>query len=181
MITNSKVQSRQARLPFVTMLTVVLALSGSCWAQSSTARTVVTFSDGASCSSPTGPPTFTATSATVAGKANVSFGGGGGSGRITLDDAIITRNVDDCSVSLFGLFFKAQRIRTVTISFENLVSGVYRQELKITLSDAQISSISDAGLGAAFPQERLTLAYGRITIFDPQTGQTSTFDVALGR
>ena len=89
--------------------------------------------------------------------------------------------VDNCSVSLFGLFFKAQRIRFVTISFENLVNGVYRQELKITLNDVQISSISDAGIGATFPQERLTLAYGRITIFDPQTGQTSSFDVLLGR
>ena len=79
------------------------------------------------------------------------------------------------------LFFKSQRVRLVTISFETLASGAYRQELKITLSDVQISSISDAGTGATIPQERLTLAYGKISVFDPQTGQTSTYDVALGR
>ena len=181
MISNPNTQSRQAPLPFLTTFIFAVALSGSCWAQSSAARTVVTFSDGASCSSPTGPPTFTALSATVAGKTSFSATGGGGIGRISLDDAIITRTVDNCSVSLFGLFFKTQRVRFVTISFETLVSGAYRQELKITLSDVQISSISDAGTGATIPQERLTLAYGKIAVFDPQTGQTSTYDVLLGR
>ena len=103
MIPNSNTQSRQARLPFLTSFIFALALSGSCWAQSSAARTIVTFSDGASCSSPAGPPTFAALSATVAGKTSFSAAGGGGIGRISLDDAVITRTVDNCSVSLFAI------------------------------------------------------------------------------
>lgn len=171
--------SRQFNLPIFNILAAITILVNPCLAQSTQSRTVVTFSDGVSCSTPSGPPTFAALAVSLNGKMPVSsgIGGGGGSGRLTLDDVGITRATDNCSVSIFRLFFKGQRIMQVTISFENLVNGIYKQELKITLAEAILTSISDTGGVNSVGQEKLTLAYSKITIFDPQTGQTVTYDV----
>ncbi len=159
-----------------------IAFTGTCFAQGQIqSRTTISFSDGTSCTgTPVGPPTFAALSASVNAKLTTN-GSGGATGRIAFEDVVLTRAVDNCSVSLFGLFFRTQRIRSVTISFENLINGLFKEDLKITLSDAIISAISDSGTAGLPPQEKVSLSFQKITIFDPQTNQTTSFDLLTNR
>jgi type VI protein secretion system component Hcp len=139
-------------------------------------RTTVTFSHGAACSgTPFGPPAFNALAVAMKSTSLSTTGAGAGAGRLTFDDITITRDVDDCSVSLYGLQFQEQHIKSVTISLQNLVNGVYKEALRISLTDALITSMSDAESGNAAPIERVTLTFSMITILDPATGNSTMY------
>lgn len=162
----------------------VIAMAPSCLAQPAQPpfRAVVTFSDGAACSgSPSGPPSFVALSATVNATQPVSGLGGGVSGRLKFDDIAITRNVDDCSVSLYALFLPGRRINTVTISYQTLTGTTYKEILRITLTNVIITSIGDTEIVATAPAERVGLNFERITIFDPITNKSTSWDLATNR
>lgn len=150
----------------------LLAAATPCLAQS---KTTISFSDGATCS-PAGPPVFDALSVVVKADSSASIGAGGaGAGRVTFDDVALTRNFDSCSVSLYGLLFQQQRVRSVTISFQSVANGSYRETLKITLANVILTSISDtAAAGGVGTQERVALTFESITIFDPVTGKSIT-------
>ena len=143
-------------------------------------RTTVTFSHGAACSgSPFGPPAFNALAVAMKSVSpsptGAGAGAGAGAGRLTFDDITISRDVDDCSVSLYGLQFQGQHVKLVTISLQNLVNGVYKEALRISLTDALITSMSDAESGNAAAVERVTLTFSMITILDPTTGNSTTY------
>jgi hypothetical protein len=135
-------------------------------------RTVVTFSDGTACAgSPA--PSFDALSVVVKANSPTSAAGAGPGSRVTFDDVAITRNVDDCSVPLYVLIFQQQLVRTVTISFQNMVAGSYKEALRITLNDVLLDSLSDTESNNVVPQEKITLKFHNATIFDPVTGKAT--------
>ncbi len=160
---------------------IALVPSGLAQPTQPPSRALVTFSDGAACAgSPAGPPSFVALSATINATQLVSkFGSGGGaSGRLKFDDVAITRNVDDCTVSLYGLFLPGRRINSVVVSYQTLVGTLYKETLRMTLTDVFIASIGDTEIGSAAPVEKVTLNFGRITIFDPVTNKSTSWDLA---
>jgi hypothetical protein len=83
----------------------------------------------------------------VAVKASVpkpATGAAGGqipTGRVTFDDIAVTRVVDDCSVSLYGLLFKESHIKSVVISFQNYTVFGWKEALKITLGAVLLTSM----------------------------------------
>lgn len=166
------------------LIAATAALAFPCFAQVGGApRATVTFSDGTACTtSPAGPPAFVALS--VATKASSPSGtgilSGFRSGAVTFDDITLTRNVDDCSVSLYGLLFKGSHIHTVTIAFQNFVNGAYKDALKLTLAGALINTIADNESNGVAPTERVVMGFDSITIFDPDTGKTVTCDRTRG-
>lgn len=146
-------------------------------------RTTVTFSDGTPCAgSPSGPPAFVAASVAVKASVPKSTGGSGGSGGpttgpVVFDDISFTKPLDDCSVSLYSLLFREQRIKSVVISFQNYTIYGWKEALKITLGAAFLSSISDTDTVNAAPVERVAFSFDTITILDPVTNKSTTCSV----
>ena len=157
----------------------VLIVASTGFAQGLGNRVVVTFSDGQACAANATPPVFNALSATVNATSTTNFSGGASGmavGRPKFDDVVITRNVDDCSVSLFALLIQGRFIKTVVLSYQAASStGVYKETLRMTLADAAIAGLTDATVAGAPSTEKVTLAFRTITIFDPDTGKSTQF------
>ena len=148
-----------------------VAMTNPCLAQP---KTMVIFSSGTPCiGSPATPPLFAALS--VSSKATSPTSAAVVTGPISFEDVAVTRNVDDCSVSLYGLLFQQQRIKSVTISFYNSVNGSEKETLRISLGNVLMTSIGDADNAGSAAQERVTLAFESITILDPVTGKSTTY------
>ena len=123
---------------------------------------------------PCRPPTFNAQSATINATVATSAGLGGGiAGRPKFDDFVITRNVDDCSVSHYALLLQGARIKTVTISYQSFIGSSYKETLRLTLADASIVGLSDTTVAGAQSTEKVSLIFRTITIFDPDTGKST--------
>lgn len=166
---------------FLFPLVAVLAITGTpCLAQLPPAppsSVSVTFSSGGSCNSAPNPA-FAALSLAqrITAPAPVgSASGGAKAGSLSFDDVVLTKNIDDCSVLLYSLLFKVSPVRSVVLSLKNSFGT---EIMRITLSDAFITSISEAESLNSMPSERLTLAYRMIVILDPLTGKSSTCDTS---
>ena len=96
-------------------------------------------------------------------------------GRLNFADITLTKNVDDCSVSLYSALFANARTPSVVISFYNASNTANREVMRITLSNVLVTSISDAGTANSAPTEKITLSYGQIEILDPITGADKTY------
>ena len=135
---------------------------------------IVTLSNGNPCNS-NSQPHFGALSVAT----NISFPDSRfGAGSRTFSDIVLTKNFDDCSISLYSLLFMGTRVSSAVISFVATSGPGQKTEevMRITLTNALITSIADSESELAAPAERVTLSYERIEIFDPITNTRSAFD-----
>ena len=160
-----------------TVFAASLALATPGLAQLAPSRTTVTLSAGNTCNG-FATPAFTTLSLAEKISAAAPSPGPGSSGResgpgmLSFDDIVLTKSWDDCSVSLYTLVFKQQRLQTVQISVRNSANT---EVLRLTLSDALITSISDMDAVNTTASERLTLYYDKIVAFDPLTNKSACF------
>lgn len=159
----------------VTLVAATFTFAGSAFAQS---RTVVSFSDGASCNGAVyGPPTFVASALALKTTAPAPVGASGQearASRVTFDDIAVSRTMDDCSISLYTLLFQGQHVRTITISLQSFTGGAYKEVTRISLSEGTITSIADDQSAAAPFTERVLLGFRTITIVDVASGKTTS-------
>ncbi len=166
-----------SRMVILAGAAIVLVPSGLAQLIPPPSRALVTFSDGAACGgSSAGPISFVALSATInATRPATSFGP---ASKLKFDEIAVTRNVDDCTVALYGLFLPGQRIREVIISYQTLVGTISKETLRMTLKNVLITAFGDTAVETAAPVERLGLIFEQISIFDPDTKKsTSMFNI----
>lgn len=160
------------------LFAAAVAIALPCFAQVSNPPRAVVSIDAAPCTTSPAAPGFVALS--VATKASFPSTPtslfGGVAQRLSFDDIGVTRAVDDCSVALYSLLFRDQHIKLVTISFQNFVNGAYKDMLIMSLREALITSIADTESINLAPAERISFSFASITIFDPVTGKSSSFD-----
>ena len=159
------------------LLAALVVVAIPCLAQVPSHATV-TFASGSGAACNGFPaPGFNALSVTekISEPAPATNGGSGNppkASQPTFEDIVLTKNVDDCSVPLYTLLFPHQVVKSVVISLFAFTTEVMR----ITVTDAVITSMSDAESMGAAPSERLTLSYAKITILDPVTNKSSCWD-----
>jgi type VI secretion system secreted protein Hcp len=93
--------------------------------------------------------------------------GGGGTGRVTMEDFTFTTPVTRASPKLFQATVERRRIKTALLTVRR--SGGQQQDfLKVTMSDVQISHWNQAA-GAEAPMDQVTMNFGKVQI--AYTGQ----------
>ena len=94
-------------------------------------------------------------------------GGGGGTGRVTMEDFSFTTPVTRASPKLFQACVDRRRIRTALLTVRR--SGGQQQDfLKVTMSDVQISDWNQMS-GAELPTDQVSMSFGKVEI--AYTGQ----------
>jgi type VI secretion system secreted protein Hcp len=94
-----------------------------------------------------------------------AFGGGGGAGKVQLQDFHFVSNVNKASPKLFQACASGEHIKTALLTCRK--AGKDQQEyLKIKLSDLLISSVQQSGSsnGSIIPQEQVTINFAKIQI-----------------
>ena len=165
--------SRNLRMSWAPLWAVAIAaLAIPCMAQSTV---TVTFSGGITCnkySQPSFPVLSLSTNITFP---DPSFA----RAPINFNDIAFTKNIDDCSVSMYNFLFTGSRVPSVVISFYNTINGVNKESLRITLTSCFLTSIADTET-ANVPTEHVTLSYQIIRIFDPLSGATRGYNRLTG-
>jgi type VI secretion system secreted protein Hcp len=108
--------------------------------------------------------------ATQAGTSGI--GGGGGAGKVQLQDLTITKYIDKASPTLLKMCCDGSHIGTCLLTVRK-AGGTALEYLKLTLDGALVTSISTGGSGG---QDRLTenvtLNFSKIKMeYTPQTGK----------
>ncbi len=94
----------------------------------------------------------------------IGAGGGGGTGKVSLHEFTITRQVDKASPKLSSYCVTGQHFKNVTITVRKTVKGKV-QLLTYTLHDVLISSYQVGGSGKdAVPTETLSLNFTKVSI-----------------
>ena len=97
-----------------------------------------------------------------------STGGGGGAGRTTFSDIVITKVVDKTSPQFFAMAVEGLLLPAVQLTFQKVlpaVQGVGATEIGFyKLSNAHIRSIQFTGnrFGDAFPVEEISFSFQKI-------------------
>lgn len=91
-----------------------------------------------------------------------SYGGGGGAGKVSMQDLAIVKIVDKASPVLFKACADGSHIKQAVLTARK--AGKDQQEyLKITLTDLLVSSFSTSGnAGDVVPNENVTLNFAKI-------------------
>lgn len=96
--------------------------------------------------------------------ATMSFGGGGGAGKVAMQDLHISKRVDKASSNLFLRCATGHHIPKGILTVRK--AGKEQQEyLKVTMSDLLVSSINFSGAdhsGSAVVMEQVTLNFSKI-------------------
>jgi type VI protein secretion system component Hcp len=150
---------------------VVLASSG--WAQVPSSFSVkLTVSGVAACNNSAAltlgtNATFTASSNTGTPRA----------GSINVSDISLTRTFDGCSIALYNALFTEKRLQSVIISAFNGTTEV----LRVTLTNAGVTGISDAAATNAPLAEKVSFNFDRIEFFDVVTNTRVGYDLGTNR
>jgi type VI protein secretion system component Hcp len=145
---------------------IAMAASSSCLAQVEQSLTV---QDG-SC-------TFNALSLMNGFSRPVTIGPGGVSGgKLTASPIVIVKALDKCSIPLLVQLVKGGPIPTIVINLNEVVGGVQKPVLQISVKNAFVTDIVDADANATVPSEKVTVAYETIQISDPIHGTSVTCD-----
>lgn len=95
--------------------------------------------------------------------ASFASGGGGGTGKVALQDIHFVKRIDKASVKLFTAMCTGEHLKSAILIVRK--QGKDQQEyLKITLSDCLVSSYQNGGSAGAgvVPMDQLALAYSKI-------------------
>jgi len=100
------------------------------------------------------------------------IGGGGGAGKVTMQDLTFTKYVDKATPTLFKMCCSGTHIDKVLLTVRK-AGGTALEYLKISLEDAIVSSTSTGGSGG---QDRLTenisLNFAKVKVeYTPQTAK----------
>jgi type VI protein secretion system component Hcp len=106
-----------------------------------------------------------------------SNAGAGRASSLNISDVSLTRPFDGCSVALYKALFQDTRLQTVTISAFNGTTEV----LRLTLSNAAVTGISDASASNAPLTEKVTFSFEKIEIFDVATNTRVGYDLNSAR
>jgi len=95
-----------------------------------------------------------------------AFGGGGGAGKVSMQDLHFTTSVSKASPSLMLHCATGQHIKNAILTVRKAGSeGGGFDFLKITLTDVLISSFQESGSeGGDLPQESISMVYGTIKV-----------------
>lgn len=153
---------------------LLIVVAGICPAQSPF-NIKLTVSGQTAC---TNSPALTmGTSANLVVNNNGASGQGAGAGTLNLSDVTLTKLVDSCSVALYRLLFTGAHIPTVTISaFNGTVEA-----LRITLTGALVTGMSDTAASNAPTSEKVTLDFDRIEILDVVSNTSVGYDTNTRR
>ena len=97
--------------------------------------------------------------------ASFSSGGGGGAGKVALQDFHFTKKVDAASVKLFVAMSTGEHLPSAILTCRK--AGKDQQEfLVITLTDTMVSSYQTGGSAGSsiIPSEQISLGYAKIEI-----------------
>ena len=102
--------------------------------------------------------------------ATTQTGSGGGSGKVTVHDLTITKNVDRSSPTLLGLCFSGVPIKQAVLTQRKAGGKGPLEYVKITMESAIVSSITTSGSqGAETLVENVTLNFARVKFdYTPQ-------------
>jgi len=91
-------------------------------------------------------------------------GGGGGAGKVSVQDIQIVKNVDKGSPKLFGACATGEHIKKAVLVARK--AGKDQQEyLKMTMSDVLVSGYHTSGTGqSGLPVDEVSLNFGKIEI-----------------
>jgi type VI secretion system secreted protein Hcp len=91
-----------------------------------------------------------------------SSGGGGGTGKVTLNDFNFTKRADKASAKLFTACCTGEHLKKVTLTCRK--AGKEQQEfLKIEITSALVSSFNTSGsTGDEIPTDQVTLNFAKI-------------------
>jgi len=106
----------------------------------------------------------------VSNATSFSHGGGGGVGKVQMQDIHFTKTTDKSSTKLFMACANGEHIKTATLTFRK--AGKEQQEyMKIKLSDVMVSSMTfqDHSAGSTLSHESVAIAYSKIEVeYSPQ-------------
>ena len=90
-------------------------------------------------------------------------GGGGGVGKVSIQDVHFTKAIDKASVNLYQFCANGKHIKDAVFTFRK--AGETPQDyLKVTLNDVMVSSVSlqDHSGGAQLANDSVSLAYAKV-------------------
>lgn len=95
--------------------------------------------------------------------ASFNYGGGGGTGKVTMQDIHFTKVIDKASTKLFLACCKGDHIASATLTFRK-AGGDQQEYFTVKLKDLMISNItwSDHAGGGSLAQEQSSLAFTEI-------------------
>ena len=96
-----------------------------------------------------------------------TVGGGGSTGRVTMEDFTFTTPATRASPKLFLACVERRRIKTALLTVRRS-GGQQHDFLKVTMSDVQIASWKQAS-GAELPMDQVSMHFGKVQI--AYTGQ----------
>ena len=105
-----------------------------------------------------------------------STGGGGGAGKVSMNDFSFMKRIDKSSPLLMRALFEGRRIPKVVLSARK--PGSKQDFLKVTLSDVLVSSFQTTG-GGDVPTDSLSLNFTKIEYAYTPTGADGAAQAAL--
>jgi type VI secretion system secreted protein Hcp len=137
----------------------------------STITVTLQWSGNTSCTTSVGPNAFPALTWTFGAKETVSSGGtgsGGGAGKTTFANLIVTKRTDSCSPALFSAVAKGEHIPKVTVvQQDNNKDDV----VSVVLENVFIESYQLSGdISQEVPVETISFNFGAIAITDSISG-----------
>jgi type VI secretion system secreted protein Hcp len=92
-----------------------------------------------------------------------AVGGGGGSGKISMQDFHFTMPVNKASPALFLACAQGDHIKNATLTCRK--AGRDQQEfLKVTMNDVLVSSFQIGGAGGVVPTDQISLNFAKIEV-----------------
>jgi type VI secretion system secreted protein Hcp len=94
-----------------------------------------------------------------------SSGGGGGSGKVAMQDFHFVKKIDKSSPKLFVACATGEHLKTITLTCRK--AGKDQQEfLKIVLSDSMVTAYSDGGASGTdiVPMDQISVAFSKIEL-----------------
>jgi type VI secretion system secreted protein Hcp len=120
---------------------------------------------------------------------NVAHGGGGGAGRVSMQDFHFTMPINKASPKLMLACASGKHIPKATLTARKAGGDQQQDFLKYSLTDVLVSSYKTAGDGSVVPTDEFTLNFLKIEFaYTPQradgskpTPETTTFDVTTNQ
>ena len=93
---------------------------------------------------------------------SAAFGGGMGSGKVSMHDISISKMLDKASVKLIAACAKGEHIPKAELVMRK-AGGEQKEYLKINFDDVMVTSYQTGGSGET-PTENISLNFGKITV-----------------
>jgi len=108
----------------------------------------------------------------VSNPTSMESGGGGGRGKASFHDLVITHHIDKASPNLLKMCATGEHIKEATLTQRKQGKG-QQEYLLIKLTDVMVSSVQDGGTGDQLT-ENFTLAFAKVDLeYKPQKADGS--------